>query len=252
MFGRAGASKKALVFWSCLDHRNPEPATILLVPAPCLNAYRANPHQALETDHRCPHCRRRLTRHDSAFRWVYTVAERFQIIVFRLRCRPCRLTATLLPDSLIPYHRYAAGVVEAAVTCSLTVDGSCRQVAITISAPSLPVDQSVTDALLSVPLKPSYQRIHAWTTRITDLAPTYTIALSAWVIRLRPDSDLLPQLAVSLDAVPLARRSVALLVHLLAVIAPKAAWLPTLNRFVLRIAGRIPWRRPPPRLPQSS
>jgi hypothetical protein len=204
----------------------------------------------LDSERRCPHCQRRLTQHDSAFRWVYTPAERFQIVVFRLRCRPCRLTATLLPETLIPYHRYAADVVETAVTHSLAADGSCRRVAITLSAPALPVDQSITDALLSVSLKPSYQRIHAWIRRITDLAPPYTIALSAWALRLQPASDLPAQLSVSLDALPPKRKSVALLVHLLAVIAPKSAWLPTLNRFVLRITGRIPWRAPP--LPQSS
>jgi hypothetical protein len=240
----------ALVFWSCLDNQKPEPVTILLVPIPSFNAYRSNPRAVLAADHRCPTCQRVLTRHDSAFRWVYTVAERFQIIVFRLRCRPCRLTATLLPETLIPYHRYAAETVEAAVTRSLAPDGSCRQVAVTVSSPSLPADQSITDALLSVSLRPSYQRIHAWTRRITTLAPTYTSALSAWVLRLRPASDLLPNLALPLHAVPAARKSVALLVHLLAVIAPHAAWVPTLNRFVLRIAGQIPWRAPP--LPQSS
>lgn len=250
MFGQAGASKKALVFWSCLDFRNPEPATILLVPVTNLNSYRANPHQALETDHCCPHCRRRLTRHDSSLRWVYRPNERFQIVVFRLRCRSCRLTATLLPEGLIPYHRYAADIVEAAVTSRLAADGSCRRVAVMLCAPALPADQSFTDALLSVSLRPSYQRIHAWTRRISALAPSYTTALSAWALRLRPESDLLPNLAVPLHGVPPARRSVALLVHLLAVITPKAPWVPTLNRFVLRIAGRIPWRAPP--LPRSS
>jgi hypothetical protein len=205
----------------------------------------------LASERHCPRCQtRRLTCHGSSLRWVYTVAERFQIIVFRLRCRPCRLTATLLPETLIPYHRYAADVVEIAVTRSLAPDGSCRQVAVSLSAPDLPADQSVTDALLSVSLRPSYQRIHAWTRRITALAQSYTTALAAWVLRLRPESDLLPNLAVPLHAVPPARKAVALLVHLLAVIAPHAAWVPTLNRFVLHITGQIPWRAPP--LPRSS
>lgn len=250
MFGRAGASKKALVFWSCLDHRNPEPATILLVPTPSLNSYRANPYQALVSDHSCPRCRRRLSRHGSACRWVYQPDGRFQIIVFRLRCRPCRLTATLLPEGLIPYHRYAADVVGAAVTRSLSPGGSCRRVAVSLSAPLLPADQSITDALLSVSLKPSYQRIHAWVTRIKALAPTYTIALSAWVLRLKPESDLLPHLAVPLETMLPSLRPVALLVHLLAVIGTPGDWLPILNRFVLSILGQIPWRPPP--LPQSS
>ncbi len=245
MFGRAGASKKVLVFWSCLDNKKPGPVTILPVPISSLNAYRANPLQAFESGHSCPHCQRQLARHDSALRWVYRPDERFQILVCRLRCRPCRLTPTLLPEGLIPYHCYAANVVEAAVTHSLVADGSCRQVALSLSAVRLPADQSVTDALLSVSLKPSYQRIHAWISRITTLAPTYAIALSAWVLRLQPESDLPAHLAVSLDAVPLARRPVALLVHLLAVIAPHRAWLPTLSRFVLRIVGQIPWRPPP-------
>lgn len=241
----------ALVFWSCLDTQNPEPATILLVPIPSFNAYRSDPRSVLDSEWRCPCCHtRHLTCHGSSLRWVYTVTERFQIIVFRLRCRPCRLTVTLLPETLIPYHRYAAETVEAAITRSLALDGSCRQVAVTLSDPSLPADQSITDALLSLSLRPSYQRIHAWGRRIISLAPTYTVALSAWVLRLRPASDLLPNLALPLHAVPPARKPIVLLLHLLAVIAPHAAWVPTLNRFVLRIAGQIPWRAPP--LPQSS
>ncbi|MBC7543299.1 MAG: hypothetical protein H7338_11265 [Candidatus Sericytochromatia bacterium] len=207
----------------------------------------------LVAEHRCPKCHDRpLTRHSSGLRWVYTIAERFQIVVFRLRCRPCRLTATLLPETLVPYHRYAAVIIEAAVTRSLTAGSSCRRVAIALVAPDLPADQNQTDALLSVSLKPSYQRIHAWLDRITDLAPDYTTALVTWVLRLKPESPLLPHLSVPLDAVPPALKPVALLVHLLAVVGESADWLPTLNRFVLRIAGMIPWRRPPPGLPQSS
>jgi hypothetical protein len=207
----------------------------------------------LAVERRCPTCHNRpLTRHSSGLRWVYTIAERFQIVVFRLRCRPCRLTATLLPETLVPYHRYAAVIIAAAVTRSLTAGGSCRRVAIALAAPQLPDDQSVTDALLSVTLKPSYQRIHAWLSRITDLAPDYTTALVTWALRLRPESPLLPHLSVPLNAVRPVLKPLALLVHLLAVVGKSGDWLPTLNRFVFRIAGRIPWRRPPPCLPQSS
>jgi len=207
----------------------------------------------LVAERRCPLCQdRRLTSHSSSLRWVYTPAERFQIVVFRLRCRPCRLTATLLPETLVPYYRYAAVIIKAAVISSLPVGGSCRRVAVSLSQPQLPADQSITDALLSVSLKPSYQRIHAWLSRITDLAPDYTTALVTWALRLQPESPLLPHLSVSLDAVRPLLKPVALLAHLLEVVGESADWLPTLNRFVLYIVGQIPWRRPPPSLPQSS
>lgn len=83
---------------------------ILPVPTESFNSYRDNPCQVLQVERRCPECKTRsLSRHGSYARWVYFLQERQQIQVFRLRCRPCRLTVSLLPEFLLPNVRYALG-----------------------------------------------------------------------------------------------------------------------------------------------
>lgn len=195
----------------------------------------------------CPACPdRRLTRHSSALRWVYTITERFQIVVFRLRCRPCRLTGTLLPEGLIPYHRYAADIVEATTTAVVTTPSSCRSVAVAVAGITLPDDQSPTDALLSVSLTPSYQRVHAWTRRLNDLAPGYAKGLLAWTMRLAPDANMMHHLGVPQSQIPKpALRAAFLLIQLTFTLTKANQWIPTLNRFVLRVVHAIPWRAPP-------
>lgn len=218
--------------------------TILLVPIQSFNAYRENPRLVLDRARPCPRCLRELSRHDSYLRWVFLKGERFRIPVFRLRCRPCHLTVSLLPDLLVPYHRYAAEVMEEALDHHLTTGRSCRETAIAVAQPELPQDQSRTDALLSVSLKPSHQRVHAWTTRLHAMALAHAVAWLAWLLILKPETDLLHHLALPHAS------SAALLVHMVAALSEGGGWMAPLNRFVLHVGGQVPWRAPP--LPQST
>ncbi len=207
----------------------------------------------------CPVCMiRRLARHDAYLRWVFELTECWQIRLFRLRCRPCHVTFTLFPDLLIPYRRYPGPTIEKAVGDYMFTGASCRGLAVALSGVVVPVGESETDALLSIRLRPSYQSIFDWVKRVCDLAETYSSALLAWNLRLRPDHDALHQLAVETRAVRAKGRSetkkgqlqdAAILekiaIKILSPVAGKLGWMRLIGRFAIRILERIPWRPPP-------
>lgn len=237
---------------------------ILLVSALSFKAYRENPRQQVAGERPCPRCEVRvLTQHDSYLRWVYFDGERYQIPLFRLRCRPCLLTCTLLPDFLIPYFRYSAAIVGDAVGAYFSTSLSYRSVAVATSGTTLPPGISVTDALLSIATRPSYQRVFAWVARLGHLGESYAAALLAWCLRARGDHDALHALAA--DVEPVRTKGVtaekqnqlrsAVITRLIASRLPvdgldHPGWIAVLGRFVARILGQIPWRAPP--LPHSS
>ena len=237
---------------------------IILVPGLTFKAYLENPSVILLENGLCPRCAiRPLTKHDAYLRWVYTFEARVQIQLFRRRCRPCRLTVTLLPDFLIPYFRYLGEIVASAVESYLSTALSYRRVAVSMSSVVLPLGMSVTDALLSIPTQPSYQRVFAWVERLCCLGQSYASSVLAWILRLSPDPPVRHALADQNDQTltkairePKQKglRCAAILrriASLISTIEPSQdAWLPLLNRFVSRILGQIPWRAPP--LPHRS
>lgn len=231
---------------------------ILPVSTVSFNSYLQNPCQVLQVERRCPECKTRsLARHGSYARWVYFLQERQQIQVFRLRCRPCRLTVTLLPEFLLPHARYALGIVQAAVDAHLG-GISCRDVAIVLSGVELPTGPSVTDALTWIKIAPSYQRVHAWITGAIATATTGAQAAAAWLVRHKPDS-----LVVDLLTSPGERHSrkdarltgVRLLVRLFTAdhdLNPRrVGWLTAWHWFSTLILPRLPGQAPP-REPQTS
>lgn len=240
---------------------------ILPVLLESFQSYLADPRQVLQVKRPCPACKSRsLSRHGSYRRWIYGSARRERVIIFRLRCRPCGLTVTLLPDLLVPYRRYALGVVEAALS-ALLGGASCRAAAVEASGVELPADVSVTDALLWTRLTPSYQRVHAWLARLTATATPDVQAASEWLVRRVPGG--LGAHLVATPLAPVALRSpraeqradltaARLLMRLFATdpdLNPlDHGWLRAWYRFEALVLARSPWRRwprPPPE-PQSS
>lgn len=72
---------------------------------------------------RCPHpdCRApdSLIRWGRRKRWVYSGDERSTIWVQRIRCKSCKRTHTLLPDSLHPYRRYVTALMQDVIAAYL-------------------------------------------------------------------------------------------------------------------------------------
>lgn len=225
---------------------------ILLVEIPSINDYRSDPRSVLATVHPCPACKHAPLHHHGAYlRWVYDPPERYQVTIFRLRCPACRRTCSLIPDRLIPYFRYLAAIVQQGVDGWLHGGQSFRALAVSLSGVALPCDQSPTDTLLSLALRPSYQRIHAWVRRMRAVARLYSEALLAWILDLYPDSDAAHLVSVPPTEVTASRSpEAALLVSLVSRIpgpATASPWICTLDRFLLGVLGRIPWRAPPER-----
>lgn len=102
---------------------------------------------------------------------------------------------TLLPDVLLPRRRYHADLIQRGTTGYVTTPDSYRRIAVDLSGITLPDDQSATDLLLSIPLKPSFQRLHAWVHRIALEAMSQMRSIATWLLRLSPDSHLLHLLA---------------------------------------------------------
>lgn len=230
---------------------------ILLVSIPSIKSHREDPRRILAVDRFCSECHRLLTKHDSRLRWVYELVERFQIVIFRLRCRACSVTVTLLPDQLVPYFRYLSAIIEKTVGDYVTTAQSVRIVAVELSQPILPPDQSLTDALLSISLKPSYQRIFAWAERMGSTSKQTFMALGAWLTRLRPESLFVPLLSTPVFDKTAIRalskqgslRTSSLLILVMGRHSDLGAgrgWIRSHNRFVLQQMGLIPWRQPPP------
>lgn len=231
---------------------------ILLVPTDSFNSYRDNPRQVLQIERTCPGCKiRSLSRHGSYSRWVYFLQEREQVPVFRLRCRPCRLTVTLLPEFLLPHTRYALGIVEAAIDAYLG-GTSCRDAAVVLSGVDLPSGPSVTDALTWLKVKPSYQRVHAWIAAVTTTSATGVQAAAAWLVRHKPDALSVDVLTTPGELGPSHDKRITglrLLVRLFSTdmdLNPRrVGWFTAWHRFATLILPRLS-NRPPPREPQTS
>lgn len=215
----------------------------------------------------CPLCKTRmLSRHGTYHRWVYLADRREKIIIFRLRCRPCRATVALLPDVLAPYVRYALELTEAALSDVLQ-GTSCRAAAVKVSGAELPSDASVTDALTWTSTTPSYQRVHSWLAQLVATAAADVLAAAEWLVRRRPDGLGVHLVTTPLEPAPLrasrAEQRAALVAGRLLMrmftldpdLNPASlGWLRAWRRFEALICRRAPWRRPsrPPPAPQSS
>lgn len=238
---------------------------ILSIPVESFNAYRDDPRQVLEPRRRCPRCETRgLSHHGHYGRWVYYPSERVRISLFRLRCRPCGLTLTLLPDCLVPYGRYALSIIETALGAYLDTPKSYRAVALAITGVEVGTDVSATDALLWTRLTPAFQRIHAWIDRLCSTASRDVQEITAWLLRRVPTTlaaDLLTVPSTTLSAKsphPLKRKAIeaARLVPRLFTLVPQLdplhrGWGRAWSRFASSVLHRCPWRGPPAREPQS-
>lgn len=225
---------------------------ILPVPTDSFNSYRDNPGQVLQAERTCPRCKTRsLSRHGSYSRWVYFLRDRQQVPVFRLRCRPCRLTVTLLPEFLLPHARYALAIVEAAIDGHLG-GTSCRDAAIVFSGVELPAGPSVTDALTWIKVVPSYQRVHAWIAAAITAAATGVQAAAAWLVRRKPDALAIDLLTTpsSLSARQYKRLAALRLLRSLFTADPdlnprRVGWLAAWHRFANLILPTLaPWAPP--------
>lgn len=237
---------------------------IILVSISSIKAYRENPRQVLSEVRTCPHCLTcRLTRHSKYLRWVIAGHDKFQITLFRLRCRPCNLTFTLLPDFLIPYFRYLGEIIAETTGTYLSEKRSYRGIAADKAGLCPLPGTSITDELVSTPTFPSYQRIFAWVKRLGQLGESYGSSLLSWLLRNQANHEVFHDLAAdtrvaeSKGLSPEKRQQLrnAALTRLLACrvaldSTPRSSWIVVLARFVSRILGRIPWRAPP--LPQST
>jgi len=181
--------------------------------------------------------------------------------LYRLRCRPCEQTFTLLPALLGPRRRYPVEVVGIALDHALDSDASVRRIAVEMSGLTVPPGQdvSITDAL-QWPLRPrpSYQRIFVWLQELCTVAKGISQAVLAWSLRLQPDQGVIHDLATDTDWIRAKGRSdekrdqlqaSALLRKLVLGIpvleAARLGWPEALNRFIERILGGFPSRGPP-------
>lgn len=245
---------------------------ILTAQTESLKSYIENPSLVLEIMRLCPTCTSRfLSRHGSAGRWVCFVSATLRITIFRLRCRPCGLTFTLLPDFLLPFGHYAAAVVEAAAGMYLAGAGSYRAVAVALTDAGLSEDDlrlsNPTDATDAKCLQPGHQRIHAWVTRVAERAVADVQTAAAWATTRVPTSTVVdhqttpltpPDTGRSRDAAKRAGLGAArMLVRSFAVPELDPAgmgWFAAWRRFVAVVLRRTPWSVPPrsPPEPRSS
>lgn len=232
---------------------------ILHIQVPDLKTYRDNPEQILKRPHACPACGHRpLARHDTRLRWIYTAAEHVRTRIFRMHCSACGIVVTLLPDFVVPHFRYMAHVIQDAVTAYLTTSDSYRDLAVRIAGGVNTGMDSITDALLTIRLRPSYQRIHAWVSQFAEFAASLTQSLATWLLRLRPDSHLLHLLATQVptfdtkatcETKRLKLRAAALLLAILhrspELAGPRqGAWLAHLGTLYRRVRDEIGSARP--------
>lgn len=245
---------------------------ILTIHIDSFKSYAENPSLVLETERPCPECKTRfLSRHGTVGRWVYHLERRERITVFRLRCRPCAFTATLLPDLLVPYKRYAAAVVERSVSNYLAGTGSYRDVSVAITGTVIPeglAASSLTDALDVLKLKPGFQRVHAWVALVAQCAAADVQAAGAWVTARVPTSTVVDHLTVPLPSLPIRRthdegkradlNAARLLMQIFTAVPElnptRAGWMAAWLRFVEVVTRRTPRLAPPrsPPLPRTS
>lgn len=196
---------------------------------------------------------------------------RHRIRIFRLRCRSCSLTVTLLPDFLLPFTRYVVAVVMESVGAYVDGAGSYRAVAVAITGIVLPADLAVsnlTDALEVLRPKPGYQRIYSWVTQVAATATADVQLAAAWATTRVPTSTVVdyqtvpftpPQAGRTQDAVKRtgldsARMLVRIFTAVRELNPTGTGWLVAWQRFVVVIIRRTPWRGPPrsPPEPRSS
>jgi hypothetical protein len=181
--------------------------------------------------------------------------------LYRLCCRPCKRTFTLLPTFLGPRRRYLADVVGVVYESCLNSGASVRQIAVEVSDMAVPPgeDIRITDALLwSLRPRPSYQQIFAWLREFGAAAKRISQDLMAWSLRLQPDHGVIHQLAADtewirgkartddkgdqLQAAAMLRK---LVLGIQALGAARLGWHEALNRFIERILGGSASRDPP-------
>lgn len=238
---------------------------ILAAHVDSFKSYLNNPAVLLEIAWPCPVCQTRsLSRHGVVRRWVFFAGgARERITIFRLRCRPCGITVTLLPDFLLPYLRYAAEVVEAAVDNYLAGAGSYRAVAVAVVGATVPPElgpTALTDAIEVLDLRPGYQRVSAWVARIARHAAKDVAEAAAWLTARVPTSTVVDHLTVPLPGqarqigLDGARMLVRIFTDVPELNPAQASWLAAWLRFVALVARRPPWRGPPrsPPEPRSS
>lgn len=97
-------------------------------------------------------------------------------MVFRVRCPGCRITTTLLPDSLLPYRRHSLETMAPAVEAYLTSSVSFRQVA---TADGLPLGET-RSTVWGHPASPllSASTICRWVRRFLSAAPAWWAAIA--------------------------------------------------------------------------
>lgn len=213
-------------------------------------------------EHRfCPSCGRQLGYHSRYDRSPIVDGHPVETWLYRLRCRPCERTFTLLPTFLRPRGRYLAAVVGVTYESFLSSGASVRQIAVEVSglAVNPAGDVRITDALLlSLRPRPSYQCIFAWLKEFCAAAKSISLAVMAWSLRIQPDHGVLHDLATDTDWLRAKGRSdekrdqlqaAALLRKLVlgipALEAGRLGWPEALNRFIERILGALPSRAPP-------
>ena len=238
---------------------------ILTTQTISLKSYIENPYPVLEIERTCPVCMTRfLSQHGRGWRWAYETGDRrHQVRIFRLRCRPCGLTVTLLPDFLLPFTRYVASVVMAAVGGYVEGEGSCRGVAVAITGTVVPAHlaacTSLTDALEVLHLKPGYQRVHAWVARLAASAVADVQVAAAWVTTRVPTSIVVDHQTVPM-APPAAGRTpdpakragldaARMLVRIFTAVPElnpaRTSWLAAWQCFAAVVVGRPAWCGPP-------
>ena len=223
--------------------------------------YLRNPRQLLDERHICPSCGRPLGYHARYRRSPIVDGQPVETWFYRLCCRPCKRTFTLLPTFLGPRRRYLTEVVGVVYESCLSSGASVRQIAVEMSGMAVPPGGNVriTDALLwSLRPRPSYQRIFAWLKEFCARAKSISQAMMAWILRLQPDSGVLHQLAADTDWIRGKARTdekreqlqaAAVLRKLVlgipALEAARLGWPEALSRFTERVLGAVPSRAPP-------
>lgn len=261
-----------MVAWWLQNPQSTRPTVILAVQTESLKSYIENPSLVLEIVRPCPKCMTRsLSRHGSVGRWVCFVSTALRITVFRMRCRPCGLTVTLLPDFLLPFGHYAVAVVETAVGMYLAGVGGYRAVAVALTGAGLAEDElrlsNPTDTVDAKCLRPGHQRVHAWVARVAERAVPDVQVAAAWATTRVPTSTVVDQQTTPLtpphagQSQGAAKRAdlgaARMLVRIFAAVPELnpagTGWFAAWQRFVAVVIRRTPWApsRSPPE-PHSS
>lgn len=143
--------------------RNPCSAVILFLSSLDSKSYLQIRQQLECWRPSCPLCGRTLARNGQYTRRLSVHGQLLNGVIFRKRCRPCRVGFSLFPSDMVPLHSHGAEVIADRLIAGLRGQGlrSLEFYRDQALAPSV-FDGAWSDWLDSNPLVPTFQAFHRW------------------------------------------------------------------------------------------